>query len=183
MTVKPGERPITVTGELSCDANLSGKGIDAQTALANLKGNGAVQVERGEFFRVPGFVDVARMVHLSDSATVGEAGCTFRIDEGMVHVVNAVIGAPAIGVRADGQIDLLNDFALDLNAVADPFSDWDRQVRRENNPAANLAGSVLGAVQKKMDSVTEEYLYRVHVGGTIADPKTELITAPAMQKK
>ncbi|CAN5417581.1 hypothetical protein BH09PLA1_BH09PLA1_15250 [soil metagenome] len=181
ISVKPGEKPITVTGELSADAHLSGKGID-ESALANLTGDGAVQVVRGELFRVPVFVDVARMVKLNNLATVGEAGCTFQIGEGKLILLDAAVGAPAIGVRAKGEIDLLHDFALNVNAIANPLSDWDRQVRRDNNRVANIAGSVLGTVQKGLDNVTEELLYKVHVGGTIAEPKTELIAAPILQK-
>ncbi|MBC8109214.1 MAG: hypothetical protein H7Z14_21690 [Anaerolineae bacterium] len=182
MSVKPGEKPITVTGELSADATLSGKGVD-ESAIANLKGDGAVQVIRGELFRVPVFLDVARMVNLNNLATVGEAGCRFRIGEGKLSVLEAAVGTPAMGVRATGEIDLLHEFALNLNAVATPLSDWDRQIRRDNNPAANVAAGVLGTVQKGLNNVTEELLYKVHVGGTIAEPKTELIAAPILQKK
>ena len=51
------------------------------------------------------------------------------------------------------------------------------------NKIRHIAAGVLGTVQKGLNSVTEELLYKVHVGGTVADPKPELVAAPILQNK
>jgi uncharacterized protein involved in outer membrane biogenesis len=178
VAVKPGEKPITVTGEISSDFTFSGKGADAsEAAIRALQAQGAVQVAKGELFRVPVLDRVAAAVRLDNAATVGEAGCSFNIAGGKLRISDAAIGAPAIGVKGSGVIDLVTH-ALDLQLIATPLHDWDKQIRQDDNPVANVAATIAGTVQKGINTVTAELLYRFHVGGTIEKPDVQVLAGP-----
>ncbi len=175
----PDVKPLTISGELNADINYSGQGTD-EKALDALKADGAVQVARGDLFHIPVLEGLVQHMGMNDAATVADAGTTFMLQDRVIHLENAAVGSPAVGVHGAGTIGL--DDSLDLNLVATPLSDWEKDLRRDDdNVVANIAANVAGKVQQKMNEVTENYLYRVHVTGTTDQPKIDVIAAPALQ--
>jgi hypothetical protein len=175
----PDVKPLTIAGELSADINYSGEGTD-EKALDALKADGALQIDRGDLFHIPVLQGIVNHMGMTDAATVGDAGTTFTLADRVIHLKDAAVGSPAVGVHGAGTIGL-ND-SLDLNLVATPFNDWQKNLRRDDdNIVANIAANVAGKVQQKMNEVTENYLYRVHVTGTTDQPKIDVIAAPALQ--
>jgi hypothetical protein len=175
----PDVKPLTISGELSADINYSGQGTD-ETALDALKADGALQIDRGDLFHIPALEGIVQGMGMTDAATVGDAGTTFTLADRVIHLKDAAVGSPAVGVHGGGTVGF--DDKLDLQLVATPFNDWQKNFRREDdNIAANIAANVAGKVQQKMNEVTENYLYRVHVTGTTDQPKIDVIAAPALQ--
>jgi hypothetical protein len=177
--IKPGERPMTVSGELSADSTFDGRAIHLDNALNDLQAQGAIEINHGALFQVPVLSDIAQKAHLHDAGTVGQAACTFSLADRRVHLAHIAIGAPAMGVQGAGDVAL--DGALDLNVIATGFNDWDRDLRQNDNAVANVAASVAGLVQKGFDTVTRELIYRMHVGGTVQQPQMNVIAAPVVQ--
>jgi hypothetical protein len=175
----PDVKPLTISGELSADINYSGQGSD-ESALDALKADGALQISRGDLFHIPLLEGIVQRMGKDNAATVGDAAATFTLADRVIHLNDAAVGSPAVGVHGAGTVGL--DDRLDLNLVATPLSDWERTLRREDdNAVANIAANVAGAVQRKMNQVTEQYLYRIHVTGTTDEPKIDVIAAPALQ--
>ncbi len=125
---------------------------------------------------------VADQVGRTQLATVGEAGSTFTLERRTLQLSDAVVGSPALGVRGGGEIGL--DGSLALNLIATPLNNWDRQVRRENGSAVrNTVATVAGQVQDGLNSVTEKYLYRLKVTGSVSQPDVHVVAAPSLQEK
>jgi hypothetical protein len=182
LAVNPGEQPITVSGELDVDMTLAGSGIDEQAAADKLRGEGAVRVLRGELLRVPVLDHIADAVGRGRLATVGEAGCTFKLADRKIELIDAAVGSPALGIRGNGEIGF--DGALALDVIATPMNKWDQQIRREHSGSVrNFVATVAGNVQDGMDKVTAEFLYRLHVGGTLDKPDVHVVAAPSLQSK
>jgi hypothetical protein len=179
--VEPDEKPVTVSGELDLDMTLFGNGVGG-AALDHLRADGALRVLRGELLRVPVIDEIASAVGDSNLATVGEAGCTFKLEDRKIHVTDAAVGSPALGVRGSGDISFDGELALDV--IATPLNDWDKKIRRENGSSVrNFVANVAGSVQEGMNKVTEKFLYRLRVGGTIEKPDVSVVAAPALQQQ
>jgi hypothetical protein len=177
--VKPGEEPMTVSGEVSADATFSGRGIDYDAALNALQADGAVEVNHGDLFHIPVLTDVAQKLQLGGAGTVGDAACHFKLADRQIHLSQAAVGAPAVGVQGSGTIGL--DGALDLDLIATGFNDWDRDIRgNDDNAVANVAASIAGIVQKGFNTLTRELIYQMHVDGTIKDPQVHVVAAPVL---
>jgi hypothetical protein len=180
VAVNPGEKPITVSGELSAEISVSGKGT-GPAALDALGAFGNVQVTKGDLFRVPVLKDIVSAIDLGDAATVSDASCSFNLAGRKIQVSDAVVNSPALGVKGGGVVGL--DGSLDLNVIANVLSDWEHHIKEIDNPVANVVGSVAGAVQRGVNKVTETLLYQLHVSGTVDKPAVKVITAPALRRK
>ncbi|MGB7159757.1 MAG: AsmA-like C-terminal region-containing protein [Tepidisphaeraceae bacterium] len=181
LLVEPGGEPITVSGEVSSDLSLSGRSFDVEKALDALTAEGALEIDRGDLFHVPVLKDVAEKVRLGNAGTVGEAACGFKLAARRIQLTDAAIGAPAVGVRGGGSISF--DGSLDLEVIATGLNDWEKHIRRDDNPIANVAGAIAGTVQKGLNSVTKELLYRMHVVGTVEKPDVRVVAAPVVQRR
>jgi hypothetical protein len=174
MAVKPGEKPITVSGELAADVTASGRGFGT-SALDAVQADGAVRVDRGELMRVPILDRIVGTVGIRNAGAVGEAAATFSLKERKIRLSEAAVNSPAVGVRGRGELTL--DGALDMNVIARAFSDWEKQIRGDDSGAvANVVGAMAGSVQRGLDSAAENVLYHVHVGGTIDKPDVQVVT-------
>jgi hypothetical protein len=65
--------------------------------------------------------------------------------------------------------------------VAAPLADWKEQMKRTRIPiVSDIAGEVLGGLQKMVNTATKTLLYEFHVTGTTQRPKIEAIPAPVL---
>ena len=104
----------------------------------------------------------------------------FKVANRRIQLTNAAVGAPAVGVRGSGNIAF--DGSLDLELIATQFNDWEKHIRRDDNAVANVAGAIAGTVQKGLNAVTKELLYRMKVSGTVEKPEIHVIAAPVLQR-
>ena len=178
--VDPGEPPITVSGELSSDFTVSGRSFDEDAALRRAASGRCARDRPGRSVPRAGARDGRRAVHLGSAGRVGEAATAFKIANRRIHLTDAAVGAPAIGVRGSG--DIAFDGSLDLELIATGLNDWEKHIRQDDNPVANVAGAIAGTVQKGLNTVTKELLYRMKVDGTVDKPVVRVVAAPVLQK-
>ena len=148
--------------------------------LDALQLDGALEIDHGDLFHVPVLEAIGERVHLGSAGRVGEAATAFKIANRRIHLADAAVGAPAIGVRGSG--DIAFDGSLDLELIATGLNDWEKHIRRDDNPVANVAGAIAGTVQKGLNTVTKELLYRMKVDGMVDKPLIHVVAAPVLQK-
>ena len=73
------------------------------------------------------------------------------------------------------------DGRMNLRVVAAPLADWKDQMKRTHIPlVSDLAGEVLGGLQKMVNTTTKTLLYEFHVTGSIGQPKIETVPTPVL---
>jgi hypothetical protein len=114
-----------------------------------------------------------------DATTLGQAAGTFEIADRVVTLPQAAISAPVLGLTGSGRATF--DGELDLEVVAAPLADWKEQVKRTRIPVvSDVAGEVLGGIQKIMNTATRTLLYEFHVTGRLGHPKVTTVPAPVL---
>jgi hypothetical protein len=156
-----------------------------------LQGNGALEAYDGAFASLPVISDVAQ--HKNPQAdspanatvqaplTVDEAAGLFTIANRRVTFEKIAISSPALGFEGTGSIGF--DRSLDLNLVIAPLGDWRERAKQANIPLiSDVAGDVLGAVQKVLNAAQGSLINSVHVGGTVNKPVVQDTPAPVLTK-
>lgn len=169
-----------IDGKGSIRATFSGGAAwEGQSQLDRLEASdGVIQVDEGDFWQIPLFHGVAGGAKVKDEAlTVGEVAAFFTVKDRTVHLSDAAINAPALGVQGGG--DVAFDGALDLHMVAAPLADWRENLQKAGIP---LVGDVAGAIQKLLNTATGTLLYDLRVTGTLKKPEIAVLPAPVLTK-
>jgi hypothetical protein len=144
-----------------------------------LRGRGEFEVIRGHFWTLPVLGRVASETKRGDALTLGEAAGVFRVADRRVTFENAAVNSPALGLVGSGSIGF--DKSLDLQIVAAPLGDWRDNVKRSKIPiVSDVAGEVVGGIQKLLSAATRTLLYEFRVTGTAGDPDVKTVPAPVL---
>jgi hypothetical protein len=176
-----GRKPSRLSGKGNVNAQIEGIGPDGEhTGVDNFRANGRFEVLEGDFWSLPAIDEVTRSAKVKGGAlTVGQAAGVFKIHDRVVELTNAALSAPMLGVQGAGKVTF--DGNLDLHVVAAPLADWKDQLKRTRIPVvSDVAGEVLGGLQKMINTATTTLLYEFHVTGTTREPKIETIPTPVL---
>jgi hypothetical protein len=180
---KDGREPKRLSGRGNANVRVSGTGKDLEgrfTAADTVRASGRFEVLEGDFY------DLSTVQQISDGAkvkydatTLGQAAGTFEIADRVVTLPQAAISAPVLGLTGSGRATF--DGELDLEVVAAPLADWKEQVKRTRIPVvSDVAGEVLGGIQKLMNTATRTLLYEFHVTGRLGHPQVTTVPAPVL---
>jgi hypothetical protein len=171
-----GEK-FAATGRLDATAQVHADrgGLEALRAGAELV------VHDGDLWQIPVFGNVATEANVArDALRAGGAAAFVEVSGGVVHVRHAAVSSPALGLQGWGTL-ALRDAALDLDVVAAPLGDWERQLKRLKVPiVSDVAGAVAGAMQKALNTATSKLLYEFRVTGTPRAPRVTAVPTPVL---
>jgi hypothetical protein len=176
-----GKPPKRLSGRGSLDARFSGTGPhDDRSALDELAAAGRFEVVDGEFWELPVVKQISSDEKITkDPLTLGQAAGAFEIRNQIVRLTQAAISSPVLGLQGDGNIGF--DHQLDLHVVAAPLADWKEQMKRTKIPlVSDVAGEVLGGLQKLLNTASKTLLYEFRVKGTTKEPKIETVASPVL---
>jgi hypothetical protein len=175
-----GQKPQHISGSLFTNGTFSGSFRKGEPPLAGLKGNGTLEVIRGDFFRLPVLSKLLTSARVGQSiGTVGELATAYAIDNQAINLTNCAINSPLVGIQGSGKITFTGD--LDLTAIVAPLADWRDKMRETKIPfVSNVVGEVVGNVQKLLNSATKNLLYQFRIDGKISDPRVRPIPAPVL---
>jgi hypothetical protein len=167
-------------GRVFADAAISGTAVRG-AALKSLKADGTVEIAQADFFELPVVHGVLAQMKLpTDSVTASDAAADFTIDRGVLHLENAVISSPLLGLEGGGDA-ALDGSKLDLRVVAAPLADWRDGLKRLHVPLVSDVGSELaGGIQDLLNAATGTLLYEFRIGGTAASPMFSTVPAPVL---
>jgi hypothetical protein len=158
---------------------------DKGDPLQSVVAHGRVYVKEGNFWSMPvldGMVSEIKFAH--DALTAGQAAAAFDLKDGKVNLTRAAINSSALGVQGTGTIDLRREGGgseMDLRVVAAPLGDWRRKMRSTGIPLiSNVAGDIVGGLQKIVNTATSQLLYEVRVTGPVGNPKISTVPAPLL---
>jgi hypothetical protein len=181
VTVAGRKKPTRLSGKGNANARVSGTGADgARTALDNFRASGRFEILDGDFWSVPVVDEVTGATKSSNEAlTVGHAAGVFEVHDQVVELRQAALSAPVLGVQGDGRVAF--DGRLDLHVVAAPLADWKDGMKRLRIPVvSDVAGEVLGGLQKMINTASKTLLYEFRVTGTTREPKIETVPTPVL---
>jgi hypothetical protein len=151
----------------------------AATALQRLTADGEFEILQADFYPIPVLEDVVPTVRRGDAKTVGDAAGVFSIANETITLKNVAVNSPAIGLQGSGTIGF--DKSLNLQAVATPLGDWGEKLKQSNIPIiSDVAGDIIGGVQKLVNGFQGALLYRIEVAGTTDHPVVNTVPAPAI---
>ncbi|HMB94873.1 MAG TPA: AsmA-like C-terminal region-containing protein, partial [Tepidisphaeraceae bacterium] len=162
----------------NADANLLFRGVEDD--LNSISGRGDLRITDGQLWDMSLINGMASRTKIGRQAlTAGEAAAMFEIANSQVQIIAAAINSPALGLEGNGTIGF--DGKIDLNVIAAPFGDWEKEFKKTGIPiVSNIAGNVAGSIQKIVNSATSQLLYQFHVTGTIAQPQVEAVPSPML---
>lgn len=164
------------------DGSIATDKDDGATPADTLRGRGEFEVIQGHFWTLPVLGQVASETKKGGDGgalTLGEAAGVFRIADRKVVFENVAVNSPALGLVGSGTIGF--DKSLDLRIVAAPLGDWRDNVKRSRIPiVSDVAGEVVGGVQKLLNAATRTLLYEFRVGGDVSDPAVQTVPAPVL---
>jgi hypothetical protein len=153
---------------------------DEVKAADLLRGKGEFEVIEGHFWTLPVIGQVASEARKGKNGlTLGEAAGVFRIAGRSVVLDNAAISSPALGLIGSGMVGF--DKTVDLRIIAAPLGDWRDRIKQGGIPIlSDVAGEIVGGVQKVLNAATSSLLYQFRVTGELPHPKIETIPAPVL---
>jgi len=170
-----------LSGRGSANARVWGTGADAgRMAIENFRASGRFEILDGDFWSVPVVDEIAGKAKAPpDALTVGRAAGVFEVHDQVVELRQAALSAPLLGVQGDGRVAF--DGRLDLHVVAAPLADWKDGMKRLRIPVvSDVAGEVLGTLQKMINTAEKTLLYEFRVSGTTREPKVEAVPTPVL---
>jgi hypothetical protein len=145
-----------------------------------IHGSGELEFVDGDMYKIPVMKDIFGAVGLKQAATVGDGAALFDVADGTVTLRDAAVNAPALGLQGGGKISLV-DGKLDLNVVAAPLADWRDKLKETKIPIiSDVAGEVIGGVQKLLNTATGTLLYQFKIGGTAKKVAVTPVPAPVL---
>jgi hypothetical protein len=167
------------SGDGELNLQFSGAVPPAGSAADAFSAKGDFDIRHGHFMDIPVLKDVLANSKESNAATVGEAAAKFSIAHQRVHFQQAAASAPAIGVQGHGELGF--DGTVNMSFIVTPLADWHEKLASTNVPILNSIGAmIVGKAQKVVNVAESVVLYQYRVTGTIKDPKTEQVPAPAI---
>jgi hypothetical protein len=161
LAVPPKSGGINLQGSADIHNSISGIANGTGREVVNsLKAEGQFELYGGDLWDLPALKKITSSSSIAkDALTIGQAAALFRVSNSVIELQNAVINAPAAGVKGYGTIGF--DGNLNIYAIVVLLSDW----------------RALNAVKQVLDETTEHYLYQYHVFGPASNPeaKTEFI--------
>jgi hypothetical protein len=153
---------------------------DEVTPADALIGRGEFEVIQGDLWTLPVLGQVVSQAKTKGNGlTLGEAAGVFRIAERRVHIENAAVTSPALGLIGSGTVGF--DKSLDLRIVAAPLGDWRDHVKRTKIPlVSDAAGELVGGVQRVLSAATSTLLYQFRVTGKVGHPDVQAVPAPVL---
>lgn len=149
------------------------------TALQRLTADGEVEILQADFYPIPVLEDVVPVVRRNEAKTVGDAAGVFNVANETITLKDFAVNSPAMGLQGSGTIGF--DKSLDLQAVATPLGDWGDKLKQSHIPIiSEVAGDIVGAVQKLVNAAQSTLLYKIHVTGTTDHPDVQTVPAPAI---
>jgi hypothetical protein len=180
-SIHKGKKPSRLSGNGNANARIQGSGPDElHTAADNFEATGRFEVLQGDFWSLPTLDEIAKGAKVENNAlTVGQAAGHFHIHDQKVELTDAALSSPILGVQGSGSV--MFDGRLNLRVVAAPLADWKDQMKRTRIPVvSDLAGEVLGGLQKMVNSATKTLLYEFRITGSVRDPKIDTVPAPVL---
>lgn len=177
---------LTGIGNLDVDFAVARPAGGDESVLSTARALGEFEVLRGDFWTIPVLGDVAGRVQRRDDGrqglgTVGEAAGLFEIDRGTLVLRSAAVSSPALGVIGSGTIGLVGEKRLDLHVIAAPLGDWRDRVRQSNVPIlSDVAGEIVGAVQRVVNTAASTLLYEFRVTGTAGRREIKPVPVPIL---
>ncbi len=151
----------------------------AKTALGRLTADGEFEIIQADIYPIPVLEDVVPVVRHDEAKTIGDAAGLFSIADETITLKDVAINSPALGLQGSGTIGF--DKSLNLEAVATPLGDWGDKVKQLNIPlVSDIAGDIIGGIQKVVNTAQRGLLYEIHVTGTTDHPVVEKTVAPAI---
>ena len=148
-------------------------------ASETFRGKGEFEVIKGHLWTLPVLGEVASRTKPKNGLTLGEAAGVFHLDEGGVVLDNAAVSSPALALMGTGRIGF--DKSIDLEIVAAPLGDLRDHIRRTRIPIlSDVAGEVVGGVQRLINAATSTLLYQFRVTGTLEEPRVATVPAPVL---
>jgi hypothetical protein len=187
--ILPETEKSRLTGVGNLDAEFSvgephGQGEGSE--LSRVRAAGQFEILRGDFWTIPVLGDVAGRVATGAGSkrslgTVGEAAGFFETADGVLVLRNAAVSSPALGLIGSGSVELEGERRLDLRIVAAPLGDWKDKMKQTGVPLlSDVAGEIVGAVQKILNTATSTLLYEFRVTGTTGHPNVATVPVPAL---
>jgi hypothetical protein len=180
---KDGKEPKRLSGRGNANVRVSGTGKDLEgrfTAADTVQAAGRFEILNGDFYDLSTVQEISSGAKIKyDATTVGQATGTFEIKNRVVALPQAAISAPVLGLTGSGRATF--DGELDLEVVAAPLADWKDHVKRTNIPVvSDVAGEVLGGLQKMLNTATKTLLYQFRVTGSVGRPQVTAVPAPVL---
>ena len=180
---KDGKEPKRLSGRGNANVRVAGTGKDLEgrfTAADTFKAAGRFEILDGDFYDLSVVQEISSGAQVKNEATtVGQAAGTFEIANRVVELRQGAISAPVLGLQGSGRATF--DGRLDLEVVAAPLADWKDQMKRTNVPVlSDVAGEVLGGIQKLLNTATKTLLYQFQVTGTVKQPKVTAVPTPVL---
>jgi hypothetical protein len=179
------KEPKRLSGKGNANVHVWGTGKDLTgrfTAADTVKADGRFEIIDGDFYDLAAVQEISRGAKVNDTneaTTVGYAAGAFTIHDRVIDFSRVALSAPVLGVQGTGRATFDGD--LDFDVVAAPLADWKDQLKRTNIPiVSDVAGEVLGGVQKLINTATKTLLYEFHVTGRVGEPKVTPVPVPVL---
>jgi len=168
-------------GLADVQAVFEGSGPSQGETAAQLFGSdGQFEIYQANLWDIPALQRIAARVSIARKAlTVSRAAAFFRVADQRVHLKDAALSAPVLGMQGSGTVGF--DGQLDLDVVVAPLADWQDKIDKSGVPlVSDVAGDVADRIQKLLNKATGDLLYKFHVSGTASDPQLTTVAAPAI---
>ncbi|MEW6272884.1 MAG: AsmA-like C-terminal region-containing protein [Thermodesulfobacteriota bacterium] len=169
-----------ITGELSGRADLAGD-LAPGTMLASLRGDGEMRASGERFYEIPVIAELLEAMQVGkEAATVSSASAELRVAERRVHLDNAALGSPTIGMQGHGEVGF--DGRLDVDMILVPLGDVQAKLESSDVP---LVGDVIAAIAGALETLfagASELVYEFRVTGTVADPEVTPVPVPVLTR-
>ncbi len=145
-----------VSGKLSGDLHLEGKGFDKQA----LTGEGDIRIEQSQLWDVPVFLSIFQGVSLSQKEEFQTGTVKFRLKDGKMPIDEFAFTGEDISVKGSGESDLSGNIDLTMDASF-PIA---------LIPSIPIISDIWGALRKA--------IYGISMTGSFKDPQVSVELVP-----
>lgn len=176
----PPEKASKIVGKGYLSAKVAGSAGPGVDPLATATARGQFEILEGQFWEGPVLSGIRGHFKVADDLLAGsQAAGRFEIADRMVTLKRVAVSSPAIGLQGRGTVNF--DGALKLEVIAAPLADWKANMKKTGIPiVSDVAGEIVGAMQKVINTATQNLLYEFRISGTIQEPDIKTVPAPAL---
>lgn len=169
-----------VTGEMSGRAELAGR-VAPGDFLASLRGSGELRASGGRFYEIPLVAELLDAIQVGkQAATVSSASAELRLEDRVVHVDNAALGSPTIGMQGHGEVGF--DGRVDADLIIVPLGDLEAKLAASDVPVIGDAIAAIAGALEKILVGASELVYEFRVTGTLAEPEVTPVPVPVLTR-